>query len=51
MIVRNVFDEAPPETDIGVFEPTDEIALQGALSIAKALQSKKEFTNVYKMTI
>jgi ubiquitin thioesterase OTU1 len=45
-ISRNIFEEAPEESDEKLFDPVDNYAYEGALFVASELRKKKQFTNL-----
>lgn len=51
LITRNVFTEAPAETDTRQFDAKDKYAEMGAMHIARDLKAKKKFTDLETFAI
>jgi ubiquitin thioesterase OTU1 len=51
ILVRNISEDMDSSMDITVFSPIDKFAYEGALTLARELKAKKQFTNVSKFTI
>jgi len=51
ILARNISEDMDTDLDITVFDPIDKYAYDGALAIAKELNSKKQFTNTNKFSI
>lgn len=51
ILVKNQSEKSDPATDITVFDPADQSALQGALALAKECKLKKDYTDVYNFAL
>jgi len=51
ILARNISEDMDVDMDITIFSPQDKYAYEGALALAKELNSKKQFTNMGKFSI
>lgn len=51
ILARNISEDMDNSMDITVFNPNDKYAYEGALTLAKELKAKKQFTNTSQFTI
>jgi len=51
LFARNISEDMDPKTDITVFSPNDKYAFEGAMTLARELNRKRQFTDVNNFTI
>ena len=51
MVVRQLFDGAPPELDVSVFEASDDVAAREAEALVGELHRQRKFTDTASFTI